>query len=250
MSRADESDAGEPANPMADARATADADADTNDTLAIAAHEIKNALGPLAMTLQLCDRQAADGKPVSCEDLAFARAQVRRIGQMVNDLLDAARVDSGQLALRLAPVDLCGLVSGAVDVFHRMSPRRTTCDVPATPIVCVADGERLTAVLANFLDNAAKYAPEPSPIEVRLGRTGAHVRISVTDHGPGIASDDQQRLFQRYFRAARTADAARGLGLGLYLCRMIADGHGGTVGVDSTPGRGSTFWIDLTLAQT
>src|SRR5581483_9709620 len=105
-------------------------------------------------------------------------------------------------------------------------------------------------VLANFLDNAAKYAPEPSPIEVRLSRNGPHVRIAVADHGPGIEPDDQRRLFQRYFRAARTADSTRGLGLGLYLCRVIAEHHGGVVGVDSVPGRGATFWIDLALAQT
>jgi len=236
----------------ADVSGADDSDGDENasHTLAVAAHEIKNALGPLAMTLQLCERQAAEGKAVSRDELAFARAQVRRIGQMVNDLLDAARVDSGQLALRLGPVDLCALVNAAVDAFHRTTPRRTICDVPTSPIVCIADGERLAGVLANFLDNAAKYAPEPSPIEVRLSRNGPHVRIAVADHGPGIEPDDQRRLFQRYFRAARTADSTRGLGLGLYLCRVIAEHHGGVVGVDSVPGRGATFWIDLALAQT
>jgi len=104
-------------------------------------------------------------------------------------------------------------------------------------------------VLANFLDNAAKYAPEPSPIEVRMTSGGGRVRISVIDHGPGVRLEDQARLFQRYFRAAPTADCAPGLGLGLYLCREIAVRHGGEVGVDSVAGRGATFWIELALAQ-
>jgi len=218
------------------------------DALAIAAHEIKNALGPLAMTLQLCERQAEGGKPVAPADLAFARAQVRKIGRMVNDLLDVGRFEQGRLPLRPAPVDLCEVVRGAVDSFRRSTPRQVLCELPASSVVHVADGERIGDVLANFLDNAAKYAPEPSPIEVRLTVSGGLARIAVTDHGPGIEPADQPCLFQRYFRAARTAHTARGLGLGLYLCRVIAEGHGGAVGVDSAPGRGSTFWLDLPLS--
>jgi signal transduction histidine kinase len=221
---------------------------DGADTLAIAAHELKNALGPLAMTLQLCERQARGGQPVAPADLAFARAQVRKIGRMVNDLLDVGCVEQGRFPLRPAPVDLCELVRSTVDAFRRATPRQVLCELPPSSVVHIADGERIGDVLANFLDNAAKYAPEPSPIEVRLTGNGELTRIAVTDHGPGIEPADQPRLFDRYFRAARTADAARGLGLGLYLCRVIAEGHGGAVGVDSAPGRGSTFWIDLALA--
>lgn len=222
---------------------------DANLLLGMAAHELKNALGPLAMTLQICERHAAAGEPVARDDLAFARAQVRKVSQMVNDLLDATRIDSGQFPLRLAHLDLCALVQSTVEAFRRSNPRRMVCDVPPQPLMHIADGDRLAAVLTNFLDNAAKYAPEPSPIEIRMSQAAERVRIAVTDHGPGIKPEDQQRLFQRYFRARATADTARGLGLGLYLCRAIAARHGGAVGVDSEPGRGATFWLDLTLGQ-
>ena len=222
----------------------------TDEILGVAAHEIKNALGPLAMTLQLCERRAISGQDVGLDDLRFARAQVRRIGEMANELLDASRIDSGQLPLRLAPVDLCALVQNTVDTFRRASRRRVVCDLPPVPLVHVADAERLGSVLVNYLDNAAKYAPEHSSIEVRMSHAGDRVRIAVTDHGPGVRPEDHERLFERYYRAPETAGSIGGLGLGLYICRAIAERHGGAAGVDSQPGKGATFWVDLHLGQT
>jgi signal transduction histidine kinase len=223
---------------------------DAEQILGVAAHEIKNALGPLTMTLQLCERRAAAGDPVAPDDLRFARSQVRRIAQLVNDLLDAERIDSGQFSLRLAPVDLCALVQEAVDTFGRASTRRVVCDVPPLPLMHIADGDRLACVLVNFLDNAAKYAAEPSPIEVRMSQAGERVRIAVTDHGPGVRAEDRERLFQRYYRAPPAQEVASGVGLGLFICRAIAERHAGAVGVDSVPGKGATFWLDLSLGQT
>ena len=218
--------------------------------LGVAAHEIKNALGPLTMTLQLCERRAAMGDSIALEDLRFARGQVRRIAQLVNDLLDTARIDTGPLPLRMAPVDLCTLVQDTVDTFRRVRPQRVVCDLPPPPLMHTADAERLGSVIANFLDNAAKYAPERSPIEVRMSLAGDRVRIAVTDHGPGVRPDDRERIFERYYRAAEVADKVSGLGLGLFICRAIAARHGGVVGVDSSLGQGATFWLDLSLGQT
>jgi signal transduction histidine kinase len=240
---------GDPRNPGPGAPSEGDG-APVDKILGIAAHEIKNALGPLAMTLQLCERRAVAGEPVVPDDLRFARAQVRRISRLVNDLLDAERIDTKQLALRLAPIDLCALVQETVDTFGRASPRRLVCDIPPSPLMFLADAERLAAVLVNFLDNAAKYAPERSPIEVRLSQAGDRVRIAVTDHGPGISPEDCARVFERYFRAPQAAELAGGLGLGLFISRVIAERHGGAVGVESAPGKGATFWLDLNLGQT
>jgi signal transduction histidine kinase len=238
---------GKPLNPSPGALPEGDP---VDQILGIAAHEIKNALGPLAMTLQLCERRATAGEPVAPEDLRFARAQVRRISRLVNDLLDAERIDTKQLTLRLAPVDLCALVQETVDTFGRASPRRLVCDIPPAPLMHMADAERLASVLVNFLDNAAKYAPERSPIEVRLSQAGDRVRIAVTDRGPGIRPEDCAHLFERYYRAPQAAEMAGGLGLGLFICRVIAERHGGSVGVESAPGKGATFWLDLNLGQT
>jgi signal transduction histidine kinase len=222
---------------------------EADQVLGIAAHEIKNALGPLTMTLQLCERRAAMGDSIPLEDLRFARGQVRRIAQLVSDLLDTARIDTGRLTLRLAPVDLCALVQDTVETFRRGHAQRVVCDLPPLPLVHTADAERLASVVSNFLDNAAKYAPERAAIQVRMSQAADRVRIAVTDHGPGVRPEDRERIFERYYRAPDVAELASGLGLGLFICRAIAEGHGGSVGVESTPGHGSTFWLDLSLGQ-
>jgi signal transduction histidine kinase len=222
---------------------------EADQVLGIAAHEIKNALGPLTMTLQLCERRAAMGDAIPLEDLRFARGQVRRIALLVGDLLDTARIDTGRLTLRLAPVDLCALVQETVETFRRGHAQRVVCDLPPLPLVYTADGERLASVLSNFLDNAAKYAPERAPIQVRMSQAADRVRIAVKDQGPGVRPEDRERIFERYYRAPDLAEVASGLGLGLFICRAIAEGHGGAVGVESTPGHGSTFWLDLSLGQ-
>lgn len=223
---------------------------EADQVLGIAAHEIKNALGPLTMTLQLCERRAAMGDAIPLEDLRFARGQVRRIAALVGDLLDTARIDTGRLTLRLAPVDLCALVQDTVETFRRGHAQRVVCDLPPLPLVHTADAERVASVLSNFLDNAAKYAPERAPIQVRMSLAGDRVRIAVQDQGPGVRPEDRERIFERYYRAPDVAEIASGLGLGLFICRAIAQGHGGSVGVESTPGHGSTFWLDLSLGQT
>jgi signal transduction histidine kinase len=219
------------------------------DVLGMVAHEIKNLLGPLAMTLQLCERRAQQGEPAGKDDLAFARAQVRRLSDLVSDLLDVTRIDAGSFPIRIGTVELGALVSGALEAFRRVHPRRVVTDLPTEPLAISGDADRLGAVLANFLDNAAKYSPETAPIEVRISRAGGRVRVAVVDGGPGISPADQAQLFQRYFRAANTAEKTRGVGLGLFISRVIAEHHGGSVGVASTPGRGTTFWLELPLGQ-
>lgn len=223
--------------------------AQAQEVLGLVAHEIKNLLGPLAMTLQLCERRAQQGEPAGTTDLAFARAQVRRLSALVNDLLDTTRIDAGGFPIRIGTVDLVALVQGALEAFRREHARRVVTDLPTEPLPISGDGERLTTVLANFLDNAAKYSPENAPIEVRISRAGGRVRLAVVDGGPGISTEDQGRLFQRFFRAPATAEKTRGVGLGLYISRVITERHGGQVGVASTPGRGSTFWLELPLGQ-
>jgi signal transduction histidine kinase len=215
-----------------------------------AAHEIKNALGPLAMTLQLAERQALTGQPVAHADLAFARAQVRRISRLVVDLMDLTRADLGQLAVEREPTDLRTVVSGAVETFRRGHTGEITLTVPAGPMVLPFDGPRVEQVVSNLLENAARYSPAGAAIAVELSRTTTGARVAVRDRGPGVAAHEQARIFERFVRgtAAEGSAAAKGnggLGIGLYLCRMIVERHGGTIGVDSSAGAGACFWFEL-----
>jgi signal transduction histidine kinase len=218
---------------------------DAAAALGTAAHELKNGLGPLAMTLQLIERKALAGEAVPPQDLAFARAQVRRLSRLVSDLLDVTHVDTEQLPIRARPGDLTALVEEAIDAFERGNVRQVARALPAGPVMAAFDPERLLQVLLNLLENAAKYAPLPAPITVALARRGADARVEVRDGGPGLSAEDQHRVFDRFTRARDPEDETRGLGLGLYLCRAIVERHGGRMGVDSAPGRGATFWFEL-----
>jgi len=132
-------------------------------------------------------------------------------------------------------------------MFQAARGRPVELSLPPSPVVINADAERVRAVLVNYLENAFKYAPAPGDITVAVGPSpiGGRARLSVCDHGPGIAAADHAKLFERFFRAPGAAKRTQGLGLGLYICRAIAEAHGGAVGVVSAPGAGATFWIDL-----
>ena len=210
-----------------------------------AAHEIKNALGPLAMTLQIAERQLLSGQPIAPADMAFARAQVRRLSRLVEDLMDLTRADLGLLAIRARATDLAAVINETVDTFRRGHATPVSVELPAGALTVTVDAERVHQVLLNLLENAVRYSPEGAPITVTASSSGpAVVRVTVRDRGPGIAAAEQQRIFQRFIRGA-AAEGKGGLGIGLYLCRTIVERHGGTIGVDSTVGDGAAFWIDL-----
>jgi signal transduction histidine kinase len=213
--------------------------------LGSAAHELKNGLGPLGMTLQLVERKLLAGETVPPQDLSFARAQVRRLSHLVNDLLDVTHLDTDHFPLRPRAADLAATISEAVDVFQRGNVRQIARALPASPLLATFDPDRVVQVVLNLLENAAKYAPLPAPISVTLARTGGGARVEVRDGGPGLPAEAQSRLFGRFVRARAEGDGTRGLGLGLYLCRAIVERHAGTIGVESEPGKGATFWFEL-----
>jgi signal transduction histidine kinase len=213
--------------------------------LGSAAHEIKNGLSPLGMTLQLVERKLLAGEMVPPGDLSFARAQVRRLSRLVNDLLDVTHLDTEQFPVRPQPGNLTATVQEAVEIFQRGNVRQIARALPAHALPARFDAERIVQVLLNLLENAAKYAPLPAPISVTLARVSGGARVEVRDGGPGLPVEDQGHVFERFARSRGAGDGTRGLGLGLYLCRAIVVRHGGRIGVDSAPGQGATFWLEL-----
>jgi signal transduction histidine kinase len=219
-------------------------DDDTAAVLAAVAHEFKNALAPLGMTLQLIERQVRGGQPVAAADVSFSREQVRLLSALVDDLLDQGRVQLDALPLHPEPVDLRALVEDAAAAFRRAHATPLAIDLPPAPLTASLDPTRMRQVLANLLENAARYAPAGSEVTLALRGTAGGARIEVRDRGPGLAPDEKARIFQRFVRGAASRGTS-GLGLGLYLCQAIVRQHGGQIGVDSQPGTGCTFWIVL-----
>jgi signal transduction histidine kinase len=166
--------------------------------------------------------------------------------KLIEDLLEIARLQAGRVTLWKAPVDLRDVVGRAVHSIEPLVAERQqslTILEPDQPVIAEVDGDRLGRVLRNLLANAQKYGRARGRIVVRLENHAEHVRISVADDGPGIPAEDQERIFERFYRVS--GSAGLGTGLGLAIARGIVELHGGTLSVVSTPGSGSTFTVRL-----
>jgi signal transduction histidine kinase len=120
---------------------------------------------------------------------------------------------------------------------------------PTEAVPVVADAERIAQVVGNYLSNALKYSPNVQPVEVRLEYGDGEARVAVCDHGVGIAPECQQRVWERFYRTSGSRSySADGLGVGLFICRQLVEQMGGTVGLESLLGEGSTFWFTIPLA--
>lgn len=173
-----------------------------------------------------------------------------RMGLLVEDLLMLARLDA-QRPLERAPVDLLSLAAEVVHGAKAAAPGRTlTIDVfdgPGVPEV-MGDAGRLTQVLSNLIGNAIRHTPDDATITVRIGTVDSDAVMSVTDTGPGLSEQDRARVFERFYRAdasRQRTESSAGSGLGLSIVAALVAAHGGTVGVDSEPGEGATFWVRL-----
>ena len=176
------------------------------------------------------------------------RRHARGLARLANDLLTIDQVDTRRMSLTMVPVDLAAFV---VEITEQRVPQdRATIVAPATPVQVNADPERLRQLLDHLLQNAVKFSPASAGIMVSISTTADEARVAVRDHGVGLSADDMRVLFTRYgrIRDARTANVP-GMGLGLYLAKLIAEAHGGDVTTVS-PGRGlgATFNLVLPLA--
>jgi len=156
-------------------------------------------------------------------------------------------MDGGQLVLRREPADLVQIVQQVVEGFSGpLTQRRIAVIAPEGPVIAHVDSERIRDLLRNLVDNAVKYSPAEGEITVTVTEAGGSVRIRVRDRGIGIAPEDQLRIFERFYRVQNPVTRrVYGTGLGLPLCKTIAEAHGGQITVNSTLGRGSTFELSL-----
>ncbi len=174
--------------------------------------------------------------------------QTQRLARLVNDMLDISRLSAGKLALETETFNLAELAS---DVVGKLGPQlsEARCEVSvsaAEPVVGTWDRYRLEQVLTNLLTNAARYA-SGKPVEVLVRRIDQRAELRVHDNGPGIAPEDQERIFRKFERAVGSRGEVSGLGLGLFIVREIVEMHGGTVRVESEPGQGAAFTVALPL---
>jgi signal transduction histidine kinase len=215
--------------------------------LDIAAHELRTPVTGFSLLVQLTRMKLERGQAVDVSALVQIQTQADRLSHLVVDLLDASRLDRGTMSLKNESTDIACLVSECLDSFRLLAPNRPfVFSKPEQVLEIDVDKTRIYQVLSNLLDNAIKYTPDNTPVEVIIDFTPTHARVSVKDHGAGIPEKLQANLFGLFERGTGEREGyGGGMGLGLFISRRIIELHGGTLGVVSKVGAGSTFFFDL-----
>jgi nitrogen-specific signal transduction histidine kinase/ActR/RegA family two-component response regulator len=226
------------------------ADERKNEFLAMLAHELRNPLAPISTAARLLKSVYATDPGQVRRTSEIITRQVEHMVHLVDDLLDVSRVTRGMIELDRAPLDLRQLVTAALEQVQpliELKRHALRTELPATAVPVDGDAKRLIQVLANLINNAAKYTPEHGSLVVSLRVAGAVAVLTVQDNGMGIPPALLPDVFGLFTQAQRTPDRAQGgLGVGLALVKNLVELHGGQVRADSAgPGRGSTFTVIL-----
>lgn len=227
-----------------------------DEMLAIVSHDLRNPVNAIVMLTgavlsRNVDASVADDEvPASLigrGEVEAVRSAARQADDLIQDLQDVSRISAGRLRVDRRRMPSAELLKDVADMFAPVMQNggvRLTREFADTPTL-LADRQRLMQVLSNLLGNAARFTPRDGEVVLSSHVDEGRLRIAVRDTGPGIAPEDVPRLFERYWQAPRLQRA--GSGLGLYIARGIVEAHGGTISVDSEPGKGSRFVVELPL---
>jgi signal transduction histidine kinase len=241
-----------------------------DDFIGVAAHELRTPLTIAKASIQLSQRtlkqnvEALQSQVSQAEteqilhplqkNLERAKRQLDLQNRLVQDLLDASRIQADRLELRMKQCDLPEIVRDCVDAQRTLNPGRSLvlhASIPGEVLVEV-DVDRVSQVITNYLTNALKYSQVDKPVVAEVVREVACARVAVHDHGPSLTAEQQKHVWERFYRVPGVHvqnGSGVGLGLGLYICHTLIERMNGQVGLESTPGQGSTFWFTLPLAQ-
>jgi two-component system, NtrC family, sensor histidine kinase KinB len=219
-----------------------------HDYVGLISHDLRNPLQVIALRTQLLQRLLEERGMTREAALAGSLLQnTRQMSWLVEELLENSILEAGQVELRREPTELVPFLEEVLDRDLPPDARERFLLEAAGPLPPVlVDAPRLERVVVNLLTNALKYSPPASPIELRIQQTAEVVELSVRDQGLGLLPEDAVRLFQKYYRT-KEGRRAKGAGLGLYICRLIVEAHGGAIRVASQPGQGAIFTVTLPL---
>lgn len=221
-----------------------------DELISVVSHELRTPLTSLRASLGLIDGGVVGRVPEDMEALVhIAKEGAERLVRLVNDLLDIEKIERGRFEYRMAPVDLVELSGHVIDSTRALGSERgieliATFEVDRAPVL--GDADRLVQVITNLLSNATKFSPEGAPVELCIKRSGPSYRVLVMDYGAGIPPEFQDHIFEKFTQADSSATRAYGgAGLGLSISRAIVERHGGTIGFESEPGKGTVFYFDI-----
>jgi len=203
--------------------------------------------GQAQMLERTLGRRAADSPPRRSAEAI--RTSAKRMNAMIQDLVDAAGIEAGQLRMDVRPLDLHAGISDLKERLAAVGGERIRVEAPEKLPQVSADPDRVERILTNLLTNALKYSLPGTPVTVTLTKRKGEVVTAVSDRGPGIPPDALPHLFERYYRAREAREHRAGLGLGLYIAKGLVEAHGGRIWVESRAGQGSTFYFTLPAAR-
>lgn len=222
-----------------------------SDFISTLSHELRSPLGVISGYAQLLERSSACA--ADADSLLHAASKIRErvatMTRLVETLLETSRIQSGQFALQLDSVDVGQLVARCAHAVALTPHHTLDVDIAADLPTIHCDPNRLPIAVGNLLSNAVKFSPDGGALRVSVRQHGERIRISVKDEGIGVKEEERGRIFERFTQADMSSTRPfGGTGMGLYIARQIVAAHGGDIDVDSVPGKGSTFTIELSLS--
>lgn len=223
------------------------------DFVANVSHELRTPISSIKGYAETLLDGKVDSEATAKEFLNIIYQDTNRLANLIDDLLDLSKIESGKMTMELKALDIAPIVKRCKNVLSNLSKEKSLSievDIPNDLPKVKGDEKRLSQVFLNLLDNAIKYTPEGGSVTVRASRKDDVVRIDISDTGIGIPDKDLPRIFERFYRVdkARSRELG-GTGLGLSIVKHIVQAHSGQVWVESTPGHGSIFSFTIPVAQ-
>src|SRR5947209_8264099 len=210
-------------------------------------HDLRAPLGLVTGYVDILEQTASDKlDPDEAECVTGAKRGADDMRDMITTLLDVGRLEAGEMPLRLQDHDLAEIARQAADRFTPvLRGRALRCEMPPEPVAVSCDADVIRRILENLISNALKFTKSDGTIRINVERTGADVAISVSDNGEGIPRDQHEYIFEKFGQTNSGRQHRHSTGLGLAFCRLAVEAHQGKIGVQSEPGKGSTFWFTL-----
>ena len=217
------------------------------DFVSLVSHELRSPMASVIGSARTLEQRWRELSPEQRESfLALIAHETSRLAELIGDVLDTSRIESGTFSYSFEDVDLARLVRDSAAAAEHGQDEVMVEAVVREPLPVVrGDRDRLRQVLVNLIDNAVKYSPPGDRVSVQAEQSDSRVVIEVRDRGPGISPEHQRLIFEKFGRANVAEHAKPGTGLGLFIARSIAEAHGGAIEVRSAPGRGATFRLSL-----
>ncbi len=221
-----------------------------DEFISIASHELKTPLTSVKGYIQLLQRSISKGDTALAEShLAKASIQLEKLNDLIVDLLDISKIESGKLKFNMKAFSADKMVNDAIEMLQHSNPDFKINKLGVSNELIYGDEMRLEQVVINFITNAIKYAPDTNQVNVTINIKDEKLYLAVKDFGIGISAEQQQRIFEKFYRVEDNSNRFNGLGIGLYICSEIINRHGGTIGVNSVPNEGSEFYFIVPITE-